>query len=70
MRPTNAKEANAPIVWKVDSTKNSVTNFDESNTLTFDKTFDGQATTVDVYSAVAKIIVQSALSGVNGSILA
>jgi centromeric protein E len=81
MRPLNTKESNANRVWKVVAKDNSVMQtintgqpFPERVTgrtfFTFDKTFGEDADTICVYDSVAKGIVESALSGINGTIVA
>jgi centromeric protein E len=83
MRPLNTKEERGKCVWKVLPKYSSVTQTtaDEKplagaervtgrTFFTFDQTFGGDASTAQVYHAVAKDIVQSTISGLNGTIFA
>ena len=81
MRPLNTKETKASRVWRVLQKYNSVTQTTNDGKplperitgrtfFTFDKTFGEKATTREVYSNIAKGIVESAVNGLNGTIFA
>jgi centromeric protein E len=81
MRPLNTKESNANRVWKVLPKYHSVTQTTNNGQplpervtgrtfFTFDKTFGEDADTIGVYDSVAKGIVESVVSGLNGTIFA
>lgn len=81
MRPLNPKENKASRVWRVLQKYNSITQTTlEGKPLperitgrtffTFDKTFGEQSSTREVYSDVAKGIVESVVNGLNGTIFA
>lgn len=81
MRPLNAKEENANCVWRVLPQYNSVAQTTSTGQplpervngrtfFTFDKTFGEGADNVTVYDNVAKGIVESVVSGLNGTIFA
>ncbi len=81
MRPLNAKEANANRIWRVLPQYNSVTQTTSTGQplpervngrtfFTFDRTFGEDASNVDVYDNVAKGIVESVATGLNGTIFA
>ncbi|GKZ00345.1 hypothetical protein MPSEU_000987400 [Mayamaea pseudoterrestris] len=67
MRPLCGKEDES--VWQVDTDANTVMLKEDGAVFEFHKAFDGEATTEDVYEAVAKSIVTSSLSGFNGAIM-
>jgi centromeric protein E len=81
MRPMNNKESEGRRVWRVLQKFNSITQTtpdgkplpDRANGrtfFTFDKTFGEDSTTTQIYSDVASKIVNSAVSGLNGTIFA
>ncbi len=81
MRPFNSKENRASRVWRVLQKYNSITQTTlEGKPLpervtgrtffTFDKTFGEKTTTREVYSNIAKGIVESVVNGLNGTIFA
>jgi centromeric protein E len=81
MRPLNAKEENASRVWRVLPQYNSVAQTTSTGQplpervngrtfFTFDKTFGEDANNVGVYENVAKGIVESVVTGLNGTIFA
>jgi centromeric protein E len=81
MRPMNNKESEGRRVWRVLQKFNSITQTtpdgkplpDRANGrtfFTFDKTFGEDSTTTQIYNDVAKKIVSSAVSGLNGTIFA
>ena len=81
MRPLNTKESNANRVWRVLPQYHSVTQTTNNGQplpervtgrtfFTFDKTFGEDAKNADVYDGVAKGIVQSVVSGLNGTMFA
>ena len=81
MRPLNTKESNANRVWRVLPQYNSITQTTNTGQplpervtgrtfFTFDKTFCESAETIDVYNGVAKGIIESVVSGLNGTIFA
>ncbi|GAX19565.1 centromeric protein E [Fistulifera solaris] len=81
MRPLNKKEAQSKPIWKVLPRFASVTQMTPDGQplservtgrtfFTYDKAFPETATTRDVYNAMAKEIVESAITGVNGTVFA
>lgn len=81
MRPLNKTEGNHSRVWKVLPKYSSVAQTTVEgkplperiagrNFFTFDKTFGEECTTAQVYASVAKNIVLSACTGLNGTIFA
>ena len=81
MRPLNTNEGRASRVWKVLPKFSSVTQTTAEgkplperitgrNFFTFDKTFGEDTNTKKVYDSVAKSIVSSVVSGLNGTIFA
>ena len=81
MRPLNQNESNHRRVWKVLPKFSSITQTTPEGQplperitgrtfFTFDKTFGEDSTTQQVYDSVAKGIVQSVCSGLNGTIFA
>jgi centromeric protein E len=81
MRPLNNVEGDKQRVWKVLPQYSSVSQTTKNGKplservtgktfFTFDKTFGEDASTGDVYDNVAKKIVSSAVSGLNGTIFA
>lgn len=82
MRPFNATESNANRVWRAFPQRNSVmqttttgqpirTRKTKARTMfSFDHAFDENASNVDVYDNVAKGVVESVLTGMNGTIFA
>lgn len=81
MRPLNHIEGDKQRVWKVLPQYSSVSQTTKNGKplpekvtgrtfFTFDKTFGEDASTADVYDNVAKKIVSSAVSGLNGTIFA
>ncbi len=81
MRPMNKKEAQSKQIWKVLPRFASVTQMTPDGQplseritgrtfFTYDKAFPETATTRDVYDAMAKEIVESAITGVNGTVFA
>lgn len=81
MRPLNQNEGNLNRIWKVLPKYSSVTQTTRTgqplpervsgrNFFTFDKTFGETTSTSEVYDSVAKGIVSSVVSGLNGTIFA
>jgi centromeric protein E len=81
MRPLNKVEGDKRRVWKVLPKYSSITQTTPAGKalperitgrtfFTFDKTFGEEASTADVYTTVAKNIVSSVVSGLNGTIFA
>ena len=81
MRPLNQNEGNHNRVWKVLPKYSSVTQTTKTghplperiqgrNFFTFDKTFNETVSTGEVYDSVAKDIVTSVVTGLNGTIFA
>ena len=81
MRPLNTKENKASRVWRVLQKYNSITQttpdgkalperITSRTFFTFDKTFGEKSTTKEVYSDVAKGIIESVATGLNGTIFA
>ena len=81
MRPLNKVEGDKRRVWKVLPKYSSVTQTTPAGKalkekvtgrtfFTFDKTFGEESSTGDVYDSVAKNIVSSVVSGLNGTIFA
>jgi centromeric protein E len=81
MRPLSTKENKASRVWRVIQKYNSITQttpdgkalperITSRTFFTFDKTFGEKSTTKEVYSDVAKGIVDSVANGLNGTIFA
>jgi centromeric protein E len=81
MRPLNHIEGDKQRVWKVLPQYSSVSQTTKNGKplpekltgrtfFTFDKTFGEDASTADIYDNVAKKIVSSAVSGLNGTIFA
>jgi centromeric protein E len=81
MRPLNRVEGDKQRVWKVLPQYSSVSQTTKNGKpltekltgktfFTYDKTFGEEASTADVYENVAKNIVSSAVSGLNGTIFA
>jgi centromeric protein E len=81
MRPLNEKEGDKRRVWKVLPQYSSVAQTTNAGKplperitgrsfFTYDKTFGEDANTATVYNSVAKNIVTSAVSGLNGTIFA
>ena len=83
MRPLNTNEGQHRRVWKVQPSLSSVvqTSADGKpveereriqgrNYFTFDKTYGEETTTREVYDSIAKNIVSSAVTGLNGTIFA
>lgn len=78
MRPMNEREMNAGqekiftcvdvanAIQQVSSKGEPV----EGQTYYFDKVFDGNATTTEVYNDIAKDIVKGVVKGINGTIFA
>lgn len=81
MRPLNQNEGSLNRVWKVLPKYNSVTQTTRNGQplpervsgrtfFSFDKTFNETVSTTEVYDSVAKDIVSSVVSGLNGTIFA
>ena len=81
MRPLNTKEDKRSRIWRVLQKYNSITQTTPEGKplpervngrtfFTFDKTFGEKSTTQEVYSNVAKGIVESVVNGLNGTIFA
>eukprot|EP00126_Sphaerothecum_destruens_P001018 Sdes_comp12227_c0_seq1m2964 len=80
VRPFNEKEIKDghKFITQVDSRNNSISlinpnpksEIDAKRTFTFDATFDEKSTQVEVYSSVARPIVESCIEGYNGTIFA
>jgi centromeric protein E len=81
MRPLSTKENKASRVWRVIQKYNSITQttpdgkalperITSRTFFTFDKTFGEKSTTKEVYSDVAKGIIESVANGLNGTIFA
>jgi centromeric protein E len=81
MRPLNAKEDGRRKVWKVLSKYSSIAQTTPEgqplpervtgrNFFTYDQTFGEETSTVNVYDKVAKNIVKSVVTGLNGTIFA
>ena len=75
MRPLNEREKNGgqEKIFQVD--RNSVSQIHhgqpvENQTYSYDKVFDENATTREVYSHIAKDVVSGVLNGINGTIFA
>jgi hypothetical protein len=77
VRPLNARELSqsSALAWRVDS-GNALVRLDsegrslQAGTATFDRVFEPDATSQEVYDASAKQIVQSVIEGVNGTVFA
>ncbi|GKY98624.1 hypothetical protein MPSEU_000819100 [Mayamaea pseudoterrestris] len=81
MRPSIENGDNGQSVWRVDKEKNNVVQLiiggkplgksmpHKHTVYSFDNVFDVDATSKEVYDAIAKDIVQTALAGVNGTIV-
>jgi kinesin family protein 5 len=75
MRPLNEREINGgqEAVFRCMTTQNSVVQLKDGqpvDTYFYDKVFDPNANTVEVYSHVARDIVKNVVSGINGTIFA
>ena len=78
MRPMNEREIQSgqEVLFKCDESKNLIYQIKADNqplegqSYFYDKVFDGQSNTVDVYSHIAKDIVHNVVKGMNGTIFA
>ena len=79
VRPSNTRESGEPQSWSVQPHDDSITQImmdgrqqvmGQSNSFVFDKIFNEDTSTQQVYDTIAKPIVDSAMNGLNGTIFA
>jgi centromeric protein E len=76
MRPLNEKEiaSGQEKIYACHPQSNSISQskyeYTDGQTYYYDKVFDGNATTAEVYSHIAKDIVKGVVRGINGTIFA
>lgn len=72
VRPLNSREEAlgeaAQVYWKTGN--NAIYQVDGSKSFSFDRVFDSNETTKDVYEEIAVPIIDSAIQGYNGTIFA
>ncbi|XP_041972668.1 kinesin-related protein 4-like [Aricia agestis] len=72
VRPLIAREIESKLSYQWRVNNNTITQIDNAypHSFTFDKVYDKDTKTTDVYDDIAKPIVEAALSGFNGTIFA